>query len=68
MNLSISISSSRIHRIAVSVFFFIAGLTFASWASRIPDIKTQLHLSEAALGAVLLSLPAGLLTSLRFSG
>lgn len=68
MNLSISISSSRIHRIAVSVFFFIAGLTFASWASRIPDIKTQLHLSEAALGAVLLALPAGLLTSLPFSG
>lgn len=56
------------HRIAVGMFFFIAGLTFASWASRIPDIKTALQLSEAGLGTVLLALPAGLLTSLPFSG
>ena len=43
--------SKRAIRIAVGVFFFIAGFTFASWASRIPDIKTQLQLSDAGLGA-----------------
>jgi MFS family permease len=55
-------------RIAVSVFFFCQGLCFASWASRIPDIKTTLHLSEAGLGSILLALPAGQLTMMPFSG
>ena len=31
----------RLHRIAVSSFFFLAGICFASWASRIPDIQTN---------------------------
>ena len=68
MNVSISASRPRVYRIAVSAFFFIAGLTFATWASRIPDIKTQLQLSDARLGAVLFALPAGLMTSLLFAG
>ena len=55
-------------RIAVSVFFFCQGLTFASWASRIPDIKTSLHLSEAGLGTILLALPVGQLLTMFFSG
>lgn len=68
MNLSVSATNHRVYRVAVSVFFFIAGLTFATWASRIPDIKTQLQLSNARLGAVLFALPAGLMTSLMFAG
>ncbi len=59
---------ARLYRISTSVFFFIAGLTFATWASRIPDIQTRLHLSEAGLGGVLFALPAGLMTSLPLSG
>ncbi len=55
-------------RIAVSVFFFCQGVCFASWASRIPDIKTSLHLSEAALGTILLGLPVGQLLTMPFSG
>ena len=58
----------RIHRIAVSSFFFLAGFCFSSWASRIPDIRLRLHLDNAGLGAVLLGLPAGLLTSLPLAG
>ena len=58
----------RRHRIATSVFFFIAGLTFATWASRIPAIQAKLHLSDAGLGGVLFSLPAGLMLSLPLSG
>ena len=55
-------------RIAVSVFFFCQGLAFANWASRIPDIKSSLHLSEAGLGSILLALPVGQLLTMPFSG
>lgn len=55
-------------RIAVSVFFFCQGLSFANWASRIPDIKTALHLSEAGLGSILLALPVGQLITMPISG
>jgi MFS family permease len=55
-------------RIAVSTFFFCQGLCFASWASRIPDLKSSLHLSDAALGSILLALPAGQLLAMPFSG
>ena len=58
----------RPHRIAVSVFFFIAGFTFATWASRIPHIQYKLGLNEAMLGSVLLALPAGLMVSLLIAG
>ena len=63
-----SLPPRRIRRIAVSSFFFLAGLCFSSWASRIPDIQLKLHLDNAALGAVLLGLPTGLLTSLPLAG
>lgn len=66
---TITIPYSKLQtRIAVSVFFFCAGLAFASWASRIPDIKTSLHLSEAGLGSILLALPIGQLLTMPFSG
>ncbi|WP_153797263.1 MFS transporter [Foetidibacter luteolus] len=60
--------SRRATRVAVSVFFFLAGFCFASWASRIPNIQQKLQLSEGGLGTVLLSLPVGLMVSLPFSG
>ena len=34
-------------RLATSLFFFGMGFCFATWASRIPDIKSMLQLSEA---------------------
>jgi MFS family permease len=55
-------------RIAVAALFFLQGIAFASWASRIPSIQQSLGLSEAALGIVLLSIPVGLLFSIPFSG
>ena len=68
MTLAIPLSVNRTYRIAVSVFFFIAGFVFASWASRIPDIKNQLQLSDGGLGSVLLALPMGLMTGLPLAG
>jgi MFS family permease len=55
-------------RIAVALFYFSMGLCFASWASRIPDIKTALHLSDAALGTILFALPVGQFLMMPFSG
>jgi MFS family permease len=55
-------------RIAVGAMFFMSGLCFASWASRIPGIQQTLHLSDAALGGVLLAIPTGLMCSLPFTG
>jgi hypothetical protein len=46
--------SNRTRRIVLSGFFFFTGICFASWASRIPDIKMQLGLNDAELGAMLL--------------
>ncbi|HRI21416.1 MAG TPA: MFS transporter, partial [Panacibacter sp.] len=60
--------SPRPARIAVSSFFFIAGICSASWASRIPDIQNELKLSEAGLGTVLFALPIGSMISLPLSG
>ncbi|TDE17583.1 MFS transporter [Dyadobacter psychrotolerans] len=70
MNYSIfAPSDSRKYlRIAVAAFFFVQGLSFAAWASRIPDIKNMLHLTEGGLGTVLLALPIGLMASLPISG
>ncbi|MGZ8537478.1 MAG: MFS transporter [Flavisolibacter sp.] len=54
-------------RLAVSLFYFGQGIGFASWASRIPDIKQELNLSDAALGSILLALPIGQLCTMPVS-
>jgi hypothetical protein len=33
-------------RVAVAAYCFVPGVVFASWASRIPDVKQMLHLSN----------------------
>lgn len=55
-------------RLAVSLFYFGQGLCFASWASRIPDLKSALQLSDAQLGSILLALPLGQLLTMPVSG
>ena len=55
-------------RISLSLYFFFYGLSYASWASRIPSIQQSLHLSEAQLGAVLLGMPVGSFLTLPLSG
>jgi len=65
---SFSNISKKAHRLAVGVVFFLQGICFASWASRIPTIQQNLGLSDSQLGAVLLALPIGLMLSLPLSG
>jgi MFS family permease len=45
-----------------------AGFAFASWASRIPQVKVRLQLDPSQLGAVLLAIAAGSVISLPLSG
>lgn len=54
----------RKSRIANALFFFISGFGYAAWASRIPTIRTQFHLSDSMLGTLLFAMPIGLLCTL----
>ncbi|MFV8466254.1 MFS transporter [Flavobacterium sp. LB1P62] len=60
--------SPKGYRLANTVFFFVSGFGYSSWASRIPSIKAQLHLSEAQFGAVLFAFPIGLILTMPFTG
>ncbi|GIE77031.1 MFS transporter [Actinoplanes philippinensis] len=53
---------------ATYVAFIGSGFAFASWASRIPQVRDQLGLDPAALGMVLLAIAAGSLLALPLSG
>ena len=66
MNLNSGYSRTQA-RFAVGSFFFLHGLCFSSWGSRIPDIQQKLSLSEAQLGTLLFSLPVGSMLSLTFA-
>src|SRR3954447_4684951 len=48
--------------------FIGCGFAFASWASRIPQVRDGLHLAPAELGLVLLTLAAGSITALVVAG
>lgn len=53
---------------ATYLAFIGVGFGFASWASRIPQVRDQLQLSPSQLGLVLLAIAAGSLISLPLSG
>src|SRR3954463_2696013 len=53
---------------AVYAVFILSGFAFASWASRIPQVRDALGLSPRALGLVLLAIAGGSVTSLPLSG
>ncbi len=55
-------------RISLSIYFLLLGFCFASWASRIPSIKTNFNFDEAELGNLLLVMPISSLIGLPISG
>jgi MFS family permease len=55
-------------RAALSVYFFLSGICFASWASRIPTIKAFFNFNDAELGTILLAMPISSLIGLPISG
>ena len=61
-------SVPRAARLAVAGLFFLTGVTFASWAVRIPAVQTRLVLSPGELGVALLGTAAGELVSMNLAG
>lgn len=53
---------------ATYIAFIGSGLAFASWASRIPQVRDHLQLSPTELGLVLLAIAAGSIVALPLSG
>jgi MFS family permease len=53
---------------ATKSLFFVCGLAFSSWASRIPEIKEKLNLNDAEFGTVLFAMPIGSLMALPLAG
>lgn len=68
MEMTIEYSQKRSARIAVSALFFLTGLCFASWASRIPAIQQKLNMNDGELGGMLLALPIGSMISMPVAG
>jgi MFS family permease len=60
--------SKNTHRFYLSIFFFLSGVTFSTWASRIPTIKDNFQFNEAELGTILLFMPISSLVGLPVSG
>jgi MFS family permease len=59
---------NQANRISLSTYFFLSGLCFASWASRIPTIKGLFNFNDAQLGTILLVMPLAALIGTVASG
>jgi fucose permease len=55
-------------RNAVGLSFFLNGLVFASWVSRIPEARSSFELTNGQLGLVLLAIALGSVLALPTSG
>ncbi|TDD59431.1 MFS transporter, partial [Actinomadura rubrisoli] len=58
----------RAARRAVTAVFFLNGAVFASWLPRIPEVKTDLGLGSAALGAALTGPALGSVVAMTAAG
>lgn len=61
-------TSTLAARNAVGVVFFLNGLLFATWVSRIPEARDALELGNGQLGLLLLAIAAGSLLSMPTTG
>jgi predicted MFS family arabinose efflux permease len=55
-------------RAAVTAVFFLNGMVFVSWYSRLPSIQDRLDIGTGALGLALLGAPLGLLLAQPLTG
>ena len=55
-------------RNAVGLTFFLNGLVFASWVSRIPEVRSSFDLTNGQLGLVLLAIALGSVLALPTTG
>ncbi len=55
-------------RLSVLLIFFVHGLVFSTWVSRIPAVQSNLGLSSGRLGFALLGVAAGSIVSMPVAG
>jgi MFS family permease len=60
--------SPKVHRLAVTIVFFLIGCGSGTWAARVPAIKEHLHLSAGVLGLTLLGPPVGAVAAMSVVG
>jgi MFS family permease len=64
-----SLAKRNLHaRISVFFFFLFAGSAVTMWAVNIPEVENRLNLSHSQLGALLVFIGLGALTSMQFMG
>ena len=63
-----AVTSPTSARNAVALVFALNGLCFATLASRVPDLRESLDLSNGALGTLLLSVAVGAMVGMPVSG
>lgn len=56
------------NNLAICTVFFLLGLSFATWTSRIAGIQEKLIIDDGLLGVTLFAMPLGMFTSLPISG
>ncbi|MDR3259699.1 MAG: MFS transporter [Fusobacteriaceae bacterium] len=56
------------YMVSVATFYFMYGLIFATWVSRISDIKIALNINDIVLGGILAFIPAGQMVAMAISG
>jgi fucose permease len=61
-------SAAQRAKYAVYAVFIASGLAFASWASRIPQVRDTLELDPRQLGLVLLAMAVGSITAMPMAG
>jgi MFS family permease len=54
--------------LAVYLAFFASGFAFASWAARIPQVRTKLDVDPGQLGLILLAMAFGSIVAMPLSG
>jgi MFS family permease len=61
-------TAARRARLGVSVLFFVNGALFASWVTRVPDVRDRIDAGEAELGLALLGIAAGSMVAMPLAG
>ncbi|WP_373709463.1 MFS transporter [Kaistella sp.] len=61
-------STPQKQRFALSSYFFLSGICFSTFASRIPTIKSIFTLTEGELGNLLMIMPASAIIGIPLSG
>ncbi len=65
--MKVNLSSRAQQRLALTSYYAVSGLCMGTWTSRIPTIKVNFELNEAALGNLLFIMPIASIVGIPFS-